>query len=222
VTASNRHGITLYGYWRSSSAWRVRIALGFKELTYRYEAVHLLEGGGKQHDAAFKAKNPMEQIPLLEIEDGGELVRIGQSMAIIDYLDARFPEPHKLVPDDPYHAAKARQLAEIVNSGIQPLQNLRVLQAVEELGGDKKAWAMKWIANGLLALEAETRALAGRYSVGDRISIADLFLVPQLYNARRFDVDLAPYPTLARVERACNELPPFHAAHPDRQPDAVA
>jgi maleylpyruvate isomerase len=211
--------VTLHGYWRSSSAWRVRIALGFKDVPYKYVAVHLLEDGGKQHAPAYREKNPMGQVPLIEIEDGAETLRLAQSVAIIEYLDARIPEP-PLIPTDPFLAAKARQMAEIVNSGIQPIQNLRVLQAIESLGGDKKEWGRKWIASGLEALEAEARPHANRYMIGDRVSIADIFLVPQIYNARRFDVDLEPYPTLMRVERACNELPPFAAAHPDKQPDA--
>jgi maleylpyruvate isomerase len=211
--------VTLYGYWRSSSAWRVRIALGFKDIPYKSVAVHLLEDGGRQHTPDYRDKNPMAQVPMVEVDDAGRTIRLAQSMAIIEYLDDAVPEP-RLVPTDPYFAAKARQMAEMVNSGIQPIQNLRVLQAIEALGGDKKEWGRKWIAEGLDALEAEAEPLANRYMVGDRVTVADLFLVPQMYNARRFGVDLAPYPTLARVERACNELPPFSDAHPDHQPDA--
>ncbi len=211
--------VTLHGYWRSSSAWRVRIALGFKAIPYKYVAVHLLEEGGKQHAEGYRAKNPMRQVPLIEIEEGAETLRLAQSMAIIEYLEQRFEEP-PLIPRDPYLAAKARQMAEIVNSGIQPIQNLRVLQAIEALGGDKKEWGHRWISSGLEALEAEARPLANRYMIGDRVTVADLFLVPQIYNARRFGVDLEAFPTLMRVERACNELPPFAAAHPDKQPDA--
>lgn len=211
--------VTLYGYWRSSSAWRVRIALGFKDVAYKNVPVHLLEDGGKQHTDAYREKNPMRQVPLVEIEDGAETLRIAQSMAIVEYFEQRVPEP-ALIPHEPFLAAKARQMAEIVNAGIQPIQNLRVLQAIEELGGSKKEWGRRWITAGFEALEAEARPLANRYMIGDRVSIADIFLVPQLYNARRFGVDLVPFPTLTRVERACNELPPFAAAHPDKQPDA--
>ncbi len=211
--------VTLHGYWRSSSAWRVRIALGFKDVPFKYVAVHLLEDGGKQHAPEYRAKNPMGQVPLVEIEDGTETLRLAQSLAIIEYLEARIPEP-SLFPDDLYLAAKARQMAEIVNSGTQPIQNLRVLQAIEKIGGDKKEWGRRWITSGLEALEAEAEPLAGRYMVGDRVSVADICLVPQIFNARRFDVDLERFPTLMRVERACGELPPFAAAHPDKQPDA--
>jgi len=212
--------VTLHGYWRSSSAWRVRIALNFKDVPHKHSAVHLLEDGGEQNAPEFRAKNPMGQVPLLEIEDAGEVIRLAQSMAIIEYLDARFPEP-PLIPDNHYLAAKARQMAEMVNAGIQPIQNLRVQQAVEALGGDKKEWGKKWIADGFDALEAEAKPLAGRYMIGDRVTVADLFLIPQMYNGRRFGVDLDAYPTLQRVERACGELPPFDGAHADQQPDAV-
>ena len=211
--------LTLYGYWRSSSAWRVRIALAFKDVEYEHVPVHLVEGGGEQHAEGYRARNPMRQVPLLEVRDAGETRRIAQSVAIIEYLEAVYPEP-RLIPEDAYLAAKARQMAEIVNAGIQPLQNLRVLQEVSALGGDKTKWAAAWIARGFDALEAEMRPLAGRYAVGDRVTIADLFVIPQIYNARRNDVDLTPYPTLLRVERACAELPMFAMAHPDRQPDA--
>ncbi len=211
---------TLYGYWRSSSAWRVRIALNFKDVPYEYVAVHLLEDGGQQHGEDFRAKNPMRQVPLLEIRDGAETIRLAQSVAIIEYLEKRFPEP-SLIPEDLVLAAKARQLAEMVNAGIQPLQNLRVLQDIVALGGDKVEWGKKWIENGFAALEAEAEPLATRFLMGDRVTIADIFLVPQMYNARRFGVDLGRFPTLARCARACEELPPFAAAHPDKQPDAV-
>lgn len=212
--------LTLHGYWRSSSAWRVRIALNFKDLPYQYAAVHLLEDGGQQHGEDFRAKNPMRQVPVLELEEGAETVRLAQSIAIIEYLDSRFPEP-PLIPADLVLAAKARQMAEIVNAGIQPLQNLRLIQEVVALGGDKSEWSRKWIENGFAALEAEAVPHASRYLLGDRVTVADLFLVPQMYNARRFGVDLGPFPTLARCARACEELPPFAAAHPDKQPDAV-
>jgi len=214
--------LVLHNYWRSSASYRVRIGLGLKQLPWEYAAVNIILGEGEQKSPGYRALNPMAQVPTLEIsEDDGTVRHLQQSLPILEYLEDRWPEP-RLLPADPYLRARARGLAEIVNSGIQPLQNLRVLQAVEELGGDKKAWATKWISTGLDALEVEAHALAGRYAIGDRVTIADLFLVPQIYNARRFDVDMAQYPTLSRIERACNELPPFHAAHPDRQPDAAA
>lgn len=209
--------LVLYGYWRSSCSWRVRIALAHKGLDVRHEAVHLVRDGGAQHRAAHRERNAARQVPVLEV-DGAP---IAQSMAILEYLEERWPEP-PLLPADPLDRARARQLAELINSGIQPLQNLAVLQHVEvEHGAEaRKAWGAYWIARGLAALEAQAERTAGRYCVGGTVSFADLCLVPQLYNARRFGLALHAYPTLLRVEAACNELPAFMAAHPDVQPDA--
>jgi len=209
----------LYGYWRSSSAWRVRIALGLKGLSYEYIPVHLVRGGGEQFSEAFRARNPFAQVPVLEIERDGAPHHITQSMAIIEYLDEVFPTP-PLLPKEPLLRARARELAELVNSGIQPLQNRLVLERVTELGGDEKAFAARFVASGLAALEAHAARSSSRYLVGDEPTLADIYLVPQLYNARRFAVALEPYPRLCAIEQACQALPAFAAAHPDRQPDA--
>ena len=206
----------LYGYWRSSSAWRVRIALEWKGLPWDNVPVHLVQGGGQQHLPEHEARNPMRQVPVLELEDGRHL---GQSVAIIEYLEERHPLP-PLLPLDPVERAQVRQLVEIVNSGIQPMQNLFVLQRIEALGGDKAAWARDAISRGLGALERLARPWAGQFLVGDQLSLAELFLVPQLYNARRFGCDLQAWPTLLDVESRCVGLPAFQRAHPDAQPDA--
>ncbi|WP_373046672.1 maleylacetoacetate isomerase [Vulgatibacter sp.] len=207
----------LYGYWRSSASWRVRIALAFKGLAYEYVPVHLVKDGGEQHGAAHQRRNPMEQVPVLEV-DG---VRLAQSMAILEYLEETHPAP-ALLPAAPFARAKARQLAEVINAGIQPLQNLGVIQQVKALGSDEKAWAAHWIRKGLAALEVEAAESAGRFLVGDAPSFADVCLVPQLYASRRFGIDPADYPTLARIEATCAALEPFAKAHADAQPDAVA
>jgi maleylpyruvate isomerase len=213
--------LRLHSYWRSSASWRVRVGLHLKGLKFDYAAVHLLQDGGQQHSEAYRALNPMRTLPTLEwTEEDGTQRRLSQSLAILEYLEARHPSP-PLLPKDPYLAAKARMLAEMVNSGIQPLQNLSVMQRIKsELKADEKAWSAYWNVRGLEALEAAVKPTAGRYCVGDEVSLADICLVPQLYGARRFAVDLTPYPTLLRIEAACNELPAFQAAHPDRQPDA--
>jgi maleylpyruvate isomerase len=211
----------LYSYWRSSCSWRVRIALNLKGLAYTYEAVHLLKDGGQQHTDAYRALNPMRTVPTLEWEEGGAVRRLSQSVAILEYLEERYRTP-ALLPADPLLRARTRMLSEMVNSGIQPLQNLSVLQFVKhELKSDDKVFAAHWNARGLAALEAAVKETAGTYCVGDAVSFADIFLVPQLYGARRYGVDLTPYPTLTRIEAACDKLPAFQAAHPDRQPDAV-
>ena len=214
--------LRLHSYWRSSASWRVRLGLHLKGLKFEYVPVHLLQDGGQQNTEAYRALNPMRTVPTLEwTEDDGTARRLSQSLPILEYLEARFPSP-AFLPKDLYLQAKTRMLAEMVNSGIQPLQNLAVLQRIKgELKADDKAWGAHWNVRGLEALEAAVKPLAGRYCVGDEVSLADICLVPQLYGARRFAVDLTPYPTLLRIEAACNELPAFQAAHPDRQPDAA-
>ena len=207
----------LYDYWRSSSAWRVRIALHWKGIPFERRVVNLIKDGGEQHSAEFHAMNPSRQVPVLITDEGRA---IAQSMAIIGYLEDRHPTP-ALLPADAWLRARARQLAEMVNSGTQPLQNLTVLDHVEAGGMDRNEWARHFIARGLAALEAAAHETAGAFLVGDAVSLADAYLIPQLYNARRFNVDLAPIPTLVRIESACAALPAFAAAHPDAQSDAV-
>ncbi|HVG60351.1 MAG TPA: maleylacetoacetate isomerase [Hyalangium sp.] len=211
----------LYSYWRSSCSWRVRIALNLKGLAYTYEAVHLLKDGGQQNTEAYRALNPMRTVPTLEFEEGGVVRRLSQSIAILEYLEERYRTP-ALLPADPLLRARARMLAEMVNSGIQPLQNLSVLQFVKnDMKWDDKSFAAHWNARGLTALEAAVKETAGTYCLGETVSFADISLVPQLYGARRYGVDLTPFPTLTRIEAACEKLPAFQAAHPDRQPDAA-
>ena len=217
--------LRLYNYWRSSASYRVRIGLGWKGLAYDYVAIDIVRGGtdgtGGQHDADYRARNPMGQVPVLELtEDDGHALRLVQSLAILEYLDERWPTP-PLLPANRADRAQARALAEIINAGIQPLQNLPTLAQVAKLGGDRTAWVAGFVHRGLAAFDAQAAASAGRFCVGDEPSIADCCLVPQLYSARRFGVDPAPWPRLIAIEAACAELPGFAAAHPDRQPDAV-
>ena len=209
--------IRLRGYWRSSSSWRVRIMLGLKGLAWEHVGVHLLEGDHRSE--AHRALNPLEQVPVLEWEEDGERHVLTQSLAMASYLDARVPEP-PLLPPAPLDRARVWELAEIVNSGIQPHQNSRTLKRIDALGGDRVAWAREAVAFGLAALEARARATAGRYLYGDAVSLADVCLAPQLFGARRFGVELAALPTLTRVEAACLELEAFQRAVPEKQPDA--
>jgi len=214
----------LFSYWRSSSAWRVRIGLGLKGLAYDYAAVDLLAGA--QFGEAHRARSPLSQVPVLEVleegegEGGGRRTWLYQSMAILGWLDERFPDP-PLLPPDLDGRARVRALAELVNSGIQPLQNAVVLKTLrEKLPGFDKEFARTFNARGLEAFERVVREAAGRFCHGDAPGLADCYLLPQLYSARRFGLDLAPFPTLLRIEEACMALAPFQAAHPDRQPDA--
>ena len=211
--------LRLYGYWRSSSTWRVRIGLGLKGLAWEPVIVNLL--AGDQWSEAHRARSPLAQVPVLELEEDGRTLRLVQSMAILEWLDERFPDP-PFLPPDLAGRARVRALAEHVNSGIQPHQNSLPLQMLrEKLPGYEKEWARFHIANGLAALErAVGDGGAGRFCHGDAPGLADCYLVPQLGNARRHGVDLAPYPLLLRIEEACAALAPFQAAHPDRQPDA--
>lgn len=210
--------VRLYSYWRSSSSWRVRIGLGLKGLAYEYRAVDLR--AQEQFGAAHRARNPSGQVPVLEIEEGGRVIHLVQSMAILEWLEERQPAP-PLLPPDLLGRARVRALAELVNSGIQPFQNALVLRTLHDrFPGYEKEWVTTFIGRGLDALEPMVRAGAGRFCHGDAPGLADCYLVPQLYAARRYGVDLARYPTLLRVEEACAAHPAFQAAEPDRQPDA--
>jgi maleylacetoacetate isomerase len=208
-----------YDYWRSSSAWRVRIALHFKGIPFERRVVNLIKDGGEQHGDAFVALNPSRQVPVLIPDGSGRAIT--QSMAIIAYLEEQFSAP-PLLPADPWRRARARQLAEMVNAGIQPHQNKASLDRLKALGVDPIAWAREHNERGLAALEAASQETGGTFLVRDAPSIADVYLIPQLYSARRWSVDLAPYPTLLRVEATCASLPAFAAAHADAQSDATA
>jgi maleylacetoacetate isomerase len=211
--------VKLYTYFRSSAAFRVRIALNLKGLPYEPVFVHLAKG---EHRAgAFKSVNPQGLLPTLE--DGG--VRLNQSLAILEYLEELHPQP-ALLPRDAGGRARVRSLALLVACEIHPLNNLRVLQHLrKQLGQDEaqvNAWYRHWVADGLAKLEAELShdARTGKYSHGDLPGMADCCLVPQVFNAQRFGCDLAPYPVLMRVFEACMALEAFDRAQPAKQPDA--
>lgn len=210
----------LHNYWQSSASYRVRIGLGLKQLAYDYVAVNILQG--EQHGDAYRQYNPMAQVPTLEIlEDDGARTTLTQSLAILEYLDERWPEP-AILPRDPYLRARARALAEIVNAGIQPLQNTGTMKRIKKLGGDPVEWVKPFIADGLAAFARSAAPVAGAFSVGDSPTIADCCLIPQLTAARRFGVELDPVcAPLFEIESRCQALPAFAGARPDRQPDAT-
>jgi maleylpyruvate isomerase len=211
--------LVLHNYWRSSASHRVRIALGLKQLAYEYVAVDILHHG--QHADAYRVKNPMAQVPTLEItEDDGTVRALNQSLPILEYLDERFAL-YPLLPRDVYLRAKTRALAEIVNSGIQPLQNLSTTKKVKQLGGDDGPWVRDFITSGLAAFAAATVEVAGQFCVGDVPTIADCCLVPQLASARRFGADISGHHQLLEIEQRCLAMPAFSRAMPDQQPDAV-
>ena len=203
----------LFDYWRSSASYRVRIALALKGVDY--ETVQVDLAGAKHKEAEYRARNPQGFVPMLEAE--GQ--RITQSLAIIDYLDATYREP-KLVPAEPLDRAHVLAMALTIACDIHPLNNLRVLKyLVGPLGQEeeeKNQWIATWIGEGFAALEAMAAERSGRYLFGDEPSLADVCLVPQMYNARRFNVPLDDYPLLVRADAEATVLTAFAAAHPDR------
>ncbi len=209
----------LYTYWRSSCSWRVRIALNLKGLDYELHPVHLVKDGGEQHSQWYREINPQAQLPTLELADGTHLT---QSMAIMQYLDKVHPDV-ALLPTEPLLYAKALQLAEVINAGIQPLQNLSVLQSLNRQDPSKElsmSWARGVIQKGLENLESLVKGSTTQFLLTETPTIAECCLIPQLYNARRFGCDLSKVPKLLEVEQACEKLDAFQQAHPSVQPDA--
>ena len=215
--------LTLHSYFRSSAAYRVRIALALKGLAFDTAVVHLLRGGGEQLQDAYRSINPAALVPALQ--DGG--ATLTQSLAILEYLEETHPQP-PLLPADALGRARVRALACTVACDIHPVNNLRVLNYLRDtLYADDAArsnWALHWMALGLRALEQHLahEPATGLCCHGDTPTLADCCLVPQLFNARRFGLDLAPYPTLVRIDQHCAALPAFAIAHPAQQPDAPA
>lgn len=211
--------LILYSYYRSSCAYRVRIALHFKELEFEYRPIHLVRDGGEQLKSDYLALNPLGQVPCL-VHNGKTL---SQSMAILLYLDTVYPDK-TLFPTDPFDRAQVMQLCEAINSGIQPIQNLAVLKALEaDFGANGEAkghWAHYWIARGFKAFERMLEKTAGDFCFGNKVSAADALLVPQVYNANRFKVDLTAYPKISEIWQRCETLEPFKKALPEVQIDA--
>lgn len=206
----------LHGYFRSSAAWRVRIALHLKGLTVENQFQHLRKG--EQLSTEYRAVNPQGLVPSLILDDGTVLT---QSLAICEYLDEQYPDP-ALLPSDPVSRARVRAFAQVIACDIHPVQNLRVLKALQARGqtpDETQGWARDVISGGFEALETLLAGQSGPFAFGETPGLADLCLVPQMANARRFDVPLR-WPRLAAIEAACLALPAFAETHPDRQPDA--
>lgn len=212
-------GVVLYSYWRSSSAYRVRIALNLKGINYQQRTVHLVRDGGQQNSADYRVVNPLGLVPAL-VHDNQTIV---QSMAICEYLDEAFPTP-PILPENTATRAYVRSIAQSIASEIQPLNNLAVLNFLgTEMNQDSEAigqWYNQWVERGFSAVESWLAgSRGGTFCVGDTPTLADCFLVPQVYNAERFSCDLEPYPNIRRVTRMCRSLPSFKRAAPEFQPD---
>ncbi|MCH7372242.1 maleylacetoacetate isomerase [Aeromonas sp. MR16] len=211
--------LQLFGYWRSSASYRVRLVLQLKGLGYEQHPVHL--GKGEQKEKAYRRLNPQGLVPFLI---DGE-VQIGQSVAIMEYLDETYPA-YPLMPSAPIDRARVRQIVNMIACDTHPLNNLRVLNYLEqELGQGKTTrdiWYRHWIDETFTALEQLLMTTAGVYSVGNEVTLADCMLVPQVYNAHRFNMTLDDYPTIARIVANCEQLQAFIKAAPANQPDAQA
>ncbi len=212
-----------YGYFRSSAAYRCRIAFNLKGIAPEFQSIHLRKGGGEQKEESYRSLNPQALVPTLD-NDG---VLLTQSLAIIEWLDESYPGA-RLVPENKEQRALVRAFALAIACDVHPLQNLRVLDYLRtEFRADQAAldkWCQRWIGDGLAACEEiVSRAPSKtRFCFGDEPSLVDLCLVPQMFSAERFRLDTASYPNLERITQACNSLPAFHDAHPSRQPDSEA
>lgn len=208
----------LYDYFRSSAAYRVRITLNLKGLSAEHVPVHLVRDGGEHRKAAFRSVNPQGLLPALELDDGTVLA---QSLAILEYLEETHPEP-TLLPADPIARAKVRAICQMVACEIHPLNNLRTLQYLKNvLGHDQQTvntWYTHWISEGFAAIDQVIGS--DGYCFGGAVTLADACLVPQIFNAHRFNVDLSPYPNVAKVEAVCGGMEAFTKAHPSQQADA--
>lgn len=213
--------LQLYSYWRSSAAYRVRIGLNLKGLHHDIIPVHLLRDGGQQHQSDYAGLNPQELVPTLR--HGAQVLT--QSMAILEYLDEQWPQP-ALLPADAIGRAHVRALAQLIACDIHPLNNLRVMQYLERgcevPAAQRQQWTLHWMQLGLAAMEKmlSEAPQPARFCHGDVPGLADCCLLPQLYNAHRFGLDLTPYPILRRIEAACQALPAFERARPENQIDA--
>lgn len=221
MNESSASNITLYGYWRSSASYRVRMALNLKGIDYQQQPVHLVRDGGQQHAPAYRAINPQGQVPTL-LHDGHQLI---QSMAILEYLEERFPAP-PLLPDQPAGRARVRALANVIACDTHPLNNLRVLKyltgPMQQDEAVKQSWYRHWMANGMDAFEQllQSSDHTGQFCHGDQPTIADCCLLPQVYNARRFDCDESGWPEITRIAENLQAISEIQHAAPENQPDA--
>ncbi len=211
--------LVLFNYWRSSSSYRVRIALHQKGLEFEYRPIHLVKNGGEQNSAEYLLLNPRGEVPFLQHGSFG----VGQSVAILHYLEQMWPEP-SLLPKSPKNQARCLEVVEIINSGIQPLHNLSLLKTLEQTAGfdeaKKKVWIQNCIRKGFVALESLLGQSSGKFCIGDQVTWADVCLVPQVYSAKRFELPLDAFPKISEINDHCLKLAPFQKSIPENQVDA--
>jgi len=216
--------LKLYGYWRSTASYRVRIALNLKQLDYEYIPVHLVDEGGQQHQLPYRTLNPARLVPTL-VDDDEDLI-LHQSLSIIEFLDEKYSQGVALLPRHCLERARVRALAQDLACDVQPLGNLRVLQALKTdfaaTPAQQHAWAAHWIERGFSALEQRLSTQSGKYCFDFDVTMADVCLVPQAYNARRFRIDMSRFPLISKIVDNCEQLPAFAQACPESQPDAPA
>ena len=208
------HPLRLYAYSHSSMSWTIRMALAWKGLSYETVRVDIRRTSDERDRTGYEGVNALRQVPVLEWDDSGLTRRTAPSPALLELLDELPPAP-PLLPSGPFLRARARELAAMLQSGTQPLQNSYVLVRIAELGGDERSWAQHFVDRGLLALERTAGETAGRFLVGDAPSFADLYLGPMLFNARKHGCALDALPTLLRAERSLAALPMYQSTHPD-------
>ncbi|AYA63757.1 maleylacetoacetate isomerase [Alteromonas sp. RKMC-009] len=213
--------LKLYGYWRSSATYRVRIAMNLKGLDYEYVPVHLVKEGGEQTHEVFKRLNPAQLVPAL-VDDDEDFV-LNQSLSIIEYLDEKYPDTCRLIPEHALERARVRGLAHDIAMEMQPLGNLRVLNALrDDFNADDEdiaAWVRKWSEKGFQAIERRLQTQAGKYCFDFNVTMADVCLVPQVYIAKRFKLDMTPFPLISKIVDNCLALDAFEKARPENQPD---
>lgn len=214
--------LKLYGYWRSSATYRVRIAMNLKNLEYEYIPINLVQEGGQQYQESYDRLNPAHLVPTF-VDDDEDII-LNQSLSIIEYLDERYHEPCPLLPSHAVERARVRALAQDIACDIQPLVNLRVLNKLQQQCGvsaeQANNWAEYWNTNGLAAIERRLQTQAGRYCFDFDVTLADVCLIPQVFNAMRFHVDLTQFPLISRIYQQCLTLEAFQKAQPQNQVDA--
>jgi maleylacetoacetate isomerase len=220
-SAKTFSNLVLYSYWRSSCSWRIRIVLNLKKINYEIYPINLLKS--EQKNEKFAELNPFKKVPAFsfEVEEQGQTKKIllQESSAICEFLEENFSEINVL-PKDTIDRAQVRAVCSHIACNIQPIQNLPVLNRIEELGFNKAEWAKEWITKGLKDLDNMVTSCRGKYCFGDKITLADAFLVPQLYNARRFNIEMGQFPNLVEIEANLKEIEAFRLASPENQPDS--